>query len=335
VVAQFGRDDLNTIGTQFMSGRAKSLPPPKPNPLDFVFKSEMTFHAWTGIFTPFFKVLLKLVEATLDEKCGVSSKEQLLIFLIKLKSDLSFPALAALAQRTPQFVVKYFNVVLAALYQECLTHNFWLDKKTIEARMPPTFKRAAPNTRILIDAAEIQTEAPPGGVDIVKKTNDNNHCDSDKEADQASPSFKFLLGMAPSGEITYYSKVFEGRTSNTQMVRESALLDMLEEGDQVLADTKFPQIVDRSGCGAVGARVVVPPEEQLPFPEKNNRLSQQDATIMSKLRKEIVQGTIRKIKKFRILKFSEFNRIEDLDRIISVLCFFVNNMSDFKRTKRF
>ena len=62
---------------------------------------------------------------------------------------------------------------------------------------------------------------------------------------------KCLIGFAPHGHATFVSPVYKGSASDKQIVEESGLLDLLEEGDSLLADKGF-QIQDL--CASRGVR---------------------------------------------------------------------------------
>lgn len=58
------------------------------------------------------------------------------------------------------------------------------------------------------------------------------------------------MSITPGGFICLKSKVSGGRKSDSQMTIESGLVDLLEDGDVVLADKGFPDIratIDKSG----------------------------------------------------------------------------------------
>jgi len=52
-------------------------------------------------------------------------------------------------------------------------------------------------------------------------------------------TWKFLLGIAPNGVVTFVSSLFPGSTSDKVITLKSELLEHLVEGDIILADRGF------------------------------------------------------------------------------------------------
>ena len=50
---------------------------------------------------------------------------------------------------------------------------------------------------------------------------------------------KVLIGITPSGVISFVSQTYEGSISDRKLVEQSGLLKMLEPGDEIVADKGF------------------------------------------------------------------------------------------------
>jgi hypothetical protein len=112
--------------------------------------------------------------------------------------------------------------------------------------MPNTFKMKYPTTRVIIDATEVFVEQPAlPELQQLTFSNCNNH-----------NTYKGLIGILPSGAVTFVSKLYPGSISDKELTRRSGLLDLLEKGDSVMADRGF-DIAE--GLALLGVRVNRPP----------------------------------------------------------------------------
>lgn len=115
-----------------------------------------------------------------------------------------------------------------SLYHELKFLISWPSKEQIIASMPKQFKHF-PKTRVIIDWTEFFVQKPslPSSQRVTwsqyKHTN----------------TFKALIGISPSGAFTFLSNLFTGSISDRRIVVECGFLDMLEHGDDVMADRGF------------------------------------------------------------------------------------------------
>ena len=94
--------------------------------------------------------------------------------------------------------------------------------------MPARFS-AYPNTRVVVDCFEIFIERPSLlKANCATFSNYKNH-----------NTFKCLVGVSPAGCVTYMSDLWTGRASDKMITKHCGLVDLLSEGDNVMADRGF------------------------------------------------------------------------------------------------
>ena len=85
------------------------------------------------------------------------------------------------------------------------------------------------NVRVIIDCLELFIQKPK--VPSSQKITWSNY----KHWNTA----KLLVGITPTGVVSFISPLSIGSISDKEIVRQSGLLDLLEEGDAVMADKDF------------------------------------------------------------------------------------------------
>ena len=66
---------------------------------------------------------------------------------------------------------------------------------------------------------------------------------------------KALIGISPSGAVSFVSDLYAGRSSDKQITNDCGILDLLEAGDSVMADKGF----DIAGDLPQGVPLNIPP----------------------------------------------------------------------------
>lgn len=107
--------------------------------------------------------------------------------------------------------------------------NIWPNRETILKHMPQDFKRLYPKTRIIIDCTEIFTEKP-SSLALSSKTFSSykNHS-----------TWRVLVGIAANGAVTFISALYSGCMLDIEITKLCGLLELLEPGDQIMADKGF------------------------------------------------------------------------------------------------
>lgn len=131
---------------------------------------------------------------------------------------------------------------------------------------------------------------------------------------------KFMLGISPSGLITYISKAYGGRTSDKQIFAQSEIAEqMIPFVDSIMVDKSFMIDVE---CVSHGLRLIRPP-----FLKKKKQLSQQEAreTAQIAAARVHVERSIQRIKVFKILHGPiPHHLISYCDKIMRTICGIVN-----------
>lgn len=106
---------------------------------------------------------------------------------------------------------------------------FWPDKNTISATLPASFKLNYPNCRCIIDCTEIKTEQP----NTVEQRVHNMY-----SRNKSCYTIKILVAITPNGMITisFVSKCYGGRISDSFITNDSGFLSKLELGDIVFTE---------------------------------------------------------------------------------------------------
>ena len=91
--------------------------------------------------------------------------------------------------------------------------------------MPQCFKKF-PFTRLIIDCTEFFIETPSSLVNpAITYSSYKSH-----------NTFKVLVGISPSGAVTFLSQLWGDSAFDKHILRESGLLNILEAGDSIMAD---------------------------------------------------------------------------------------------------
>jgi len=103
-------------------------------------------------------------------------------------------------------------------------------QELIDQTMPDAFKEKYGSTRVIIDCTEIRCDMPSSLLlNSQLFSSYKNHV-----------TFKALVGIAPSGAITFISQLYTGSISDREIVRRSGFLDQqFIDGDSVMADKGF------------------------------------------------------------------------------------------------
>jgi DDE superfamily endonuclease/Helix-turn-helix of DDE superfamily endonuclease len=163
----------------------------------------------------------------------LSLKDQIVLFLMKLRLDLSNNVLSKLFNISTASVSRIFDTLLNA------SHEFYFEgqgpltkiptRDKTSTSLPKCFIRDMSNCRVVIDCTEFEMEAPK--LMNQKKLTFSSY--------KSRYTMKSLIGCSPNGVPVFVSDLYGGSLSDKGIVSASGFLEQLESGDLVLADKGF------------------------------------------------------------------------------------------------
>ena len=150
--------------------------------------------------------------------------------LCRLRRGFSIQHLSHLFGVASSTVSRTFTAWINCMYLKFGQIHLWPSKQLVQDTMPDVFKEKNPNTRVIIHCTEIRCEMP-GSLLLNGKlfSSYKNHT-----------TLKGLIGIAPSGAITFISQLYTGSISDREIVIRSGFLDQaFVGGDTIMADKGF------------------------------------------------------------------------------------------------
>ena len=248
-------------------------------------------------------------EVKTGRMCKLPLMEQFFMTLVRLR--LGLPELD-LAQRfnvsqssVSRITLTWINLMYHSLKEiECFPP--W---HVVKKYMPEAFKAEYPNTRIILDATEFKVECPSSL--LVQSTTFSAYKNTN--------TVKVLVGITPSGAVSFLSSAYEGSISDRKLVEVSGLLDKLETGDEIMADKGF---VIQDLLTPIGVRLNIPPvlDSKTQMPADDVLLTKKIAQL-----RVHVERAIGRIKEYHILCNTLPAAMWDsINEVIYVCCMMTN-----------
>jgi len=196
----------------------------------YSISTEQQLKGLTGTTFKLFNLLLSFIP--ISSNSSITKENRLLIFLLKMKLCITYSAISAIFNINPTTVTRVFYNILYALANQTKHFIFWPDKKTVFNTLPKAFKSNYPNCRCIIDCTKIKTEQPKT---VEQRVNMYSHYKN-------TYTIKVLVAITPSGLISFVSKCYGGRSSDTFITNDCGFLSKLEPNDEVMTDKGFPGI---------------------------------------------------------------------------------------------
>ncbi|XP_040077267.1 uncharacterized protein LOC115333191 [Ixodes scapularis] len=275
---------------------------------DCVRQEEAKLASLSATSFSLFALLLSLLPDAARRQNEISAENRLLLFLIKLKHNVPFSCLGVLFNVHRTTAARMFKMTLEALCARTKDWIWWPSRAAIQATMPASFRVLYPFCRVTIDCTEMRVEMPPS-------VEEQNLWYSQYKG---YFTVKYLIGISPSGLVTFLSNGYGGRTSDAAITIESAFLRKLQPNDIVLADKGFPGIV--TGVGAQNATLVMPPfASGVQFTEVEVNSTYETASVRIH-----VERVIQRVKIYSITQRVSHHLIPHLDNVMHILCVLTN-----------
>lgn len=157
-----------------------------------------------------------------------SLRYYVIMTFIKLKQNMSYSVIAVIFKCSSTHCKKIISAAIDMLYVILKPMIPWPSKNEILCNMPKCFSNFK-STRIVIDCIEIPIMKPKTlSASIITYS----HYKSTNTA-------KFMTGVTPAGLLSFVCQGYGGRVSDKFIFENSQLINLLEEGDAIMADKGF------------------------------------------------------------------------------------------------
>lgn len=238
----------------------------------------------------------------------------------KFKQNLTYTALGVLFGISRKLVKNYFIHTLHELCVVLSPQIRWPSKdKTLENI--PKFSEKYKNTKIVLDCLEISMRRSKCLKCRIPTF--SNY--------KSSHIVKFMLGVTPSGLISFISKAYGGRASDKQIFIKSRLLERLKRSvDAVMVDRGF--LIDRE-CAEYDVKLIRPP-----FLSKKIQLSGKRAVQTRDIAsaRVYVERKIQRVRQYEILKGPITSELVPyINMIMKIVCGMDNLQTPFLSSDKF
>lgn len=245
---------------------------------------------------------------SIGRRRSLEPREEFFLVLCRLRRGFAEKHLAHLFGISQSTVSRTFLSWINYMYLKFGQVSIWPNREVIRATMPDSFKEKYSCTRVIINCTEIRCQMPSSLLLNSKLFSSyKNHV-----------TLKGLVGIAPSGAITFISQLYSGSISDREIVERSGFLKLeFDNGDTVMADKGFT-IEDLL---PLGVTLNIPP-----FLGSNSQMTAEDVIKTQEIAsiRVHVERAINKIKNFHlwdsVVPLSLFGVVNQMWSVCAFLC---------------
>jgi hypothetical protein len=186
---------------------------------------------FTGLTTwSHLKTLYEFVEPHMKSGTKLSKFQCLILTLLRLRTGSTARDSGYRFDVNDKTAGKIFYQVLNMLSQKLMSFVYWPTREELAESTPECFRASFGNCiTIILDCFEIRAERASA-----LKANGQMY-----SSYKGGQTVKVLIGITPSGIISFVSEGFSGHCSDKYVTNNSGVLDKLENGDVVMVDKGF------------------------------------------------------------------------------------------------
>lgn len=260
------------------------------------------------------------VDMPYDKRQKLNNFEVFILTLMRLRFGLSFRFLAYRFNVDETTVSKFFHKCLFHMFRKLRKAVHFPSRTALKNSMPLSFREQFDDKiTIILDCFEIFCETSQNNLNAIKNFSNYKH----------HQTVKYLIGITPSGSISFISEAFGGRSSDKFITENCGILDKIEDGDVVMCDRGFliEEVLEDKGASLVIPAFMKARSQLDPIEVEETR---NIANVRIHVEREI--GTLRE--KYPILKnvlpmccikkrFGTMD-VTVLDQMVTVCCALIN-----------
>lgn len=274
-------------------------------------KDNGTMKQFGGVTSSFFEVLLNDIKANNSNGRFIKkvlSENRLLLFLMRIKLGLNFKALGRIFKVANRSASRIFHNVLETLLPRAKKFVDWPNEERMKLTMSPVFN-LRPNCRVVIDFLEYRLYTTPS---IEQRALRHSSYEDYSVV-------KFLVGIGTNGEIIFLSHSYDVQASNSYIIEDCGLLNLLEAGDEVITMKELPGIQPTEDLKKIKFTFI--PLDSNCSADGSKKIDSYTELIVI-----FIDRILTKIKQYHIMDHLDTKSFSDVDQIMLIVCLLVNKI---------